>query len=100
MTSVSNETCVPPQILRLSCYGHTFLTHRRGNQVCLGREAPPRCKEKLKRGNHQDHGAMGLRDRSRSCGMFRARAVSVSAEHFFLPAAFGLGILFLDEARK
>lgn len=25
---------------------------------------------------------------------------SVPAEHFFLPAAFGLGILFLDEARK
>jgi sodium/potassium-transporting ATPase subunit alpha len=24
----------------------------------------------------------------------------VPAEHFFLPAAFGLGILFLDEARK
>lgn len=25
---------------------------------------------------------------------------SVPAEHFFLPATFGLGILFLDEARK
>jgi sodium/potassium-transporting ATPase subunit alpha len=25
---------------------------------------------------------------------------SVPVEHFFLPAAFGLGILFLDEARK
>jgi sodium/potassium-transporting ATPase subunit alpha len=25
---------------------------------------------------------------------------SVPAEHFFLPAAFGLGILFLDEGRK
>jgi sodium/potassium-transporting ATPase subunit alpha len=25
---------------------------------------------------------------------------SVPAEHFFLPAAFGLGIIFLDEARK
>jgi len=25
---------------------------------------------------------------------------NVPAEHFFLPAAFGLGILFLDEARK
>jgi sodium/potassium-transporting ATPase subunit alpha len=24
----------------------------------------------------------------------------VPAEHFFLPAAFGLGILFLDEGRK
>jgi sodium/potassium-transporting ATPase subunit alpha len=24
----------------------------------------------------------------------------VPAEHFFLPATFGLGILFLDEARK
>ena len=24
----------------------------------------------------------------------------VPAEYFFLPAAFGLGILFLDEARK
>jgi len=24
----------------------------------------------------------------------------VPVEHFFLPAAFGLGILFLDEARK
>jgi sodium/potassium-transporting ATPase subunit alpha len=24
----------------------------------------------------------------------------VPAEHFFLPAAFGLGVLFLDEARK
>lgn len=25
---------------------------------------------------------------------------NVPAEHFFLPAAFGLGIIFLDEARK
>jgi sodium/potassium-transporting ATPase subunit alpha len=25
---------------------------------------------------------------------------NVPAEHFFLPAAFGLGILFLDEGRK
>ncbi len=24
----------------------------------------------------------------------------IPAEHFFLPAAFGIGILFLDEARK